>query len=215
MNEALDLYCERLGSGFWAEPLNAVTNLAFLVAAALAIRAWAGRKDDLPVLLLALLTGVIGIGSFLFHTFATGWSAIADVAPIALFIYGFFFLAMRRFFGLGIGWAFAATGLYLAASVGAVPLLEPVFGGSAGYIPALLGLVGTGAILAGRRDPRAVGLLCAAMVFCASLAFRIVDEPFCAVLPFGTHFMWHVLNAAVLYIAMMTALDRPRRRKTV
>ena len=29
----LDLYCERLGPGLLAEPLNAVTNGAFLVAA--------------------------------------------------------------------------------------------------------------------------------------------------------------------------------------
>ena len=29
----IDGYCERLGPGFWAEPLNALTNLAFLIAA--------------------------------------------------------------------------------------------------------------------------------------------------------------------------------------
>ena len=29
----IDLYCERFGPGIWAEPINALTNLAFLVAA--------------------------------------------------------------------------------------------------------------------------------------------------------------------------------------
>jgi hypothetical protein len=29
----IDLYFERLGPGFWAKPLNAVTQIAFLVAA--------------------------------------------------------------------------------------------------------------------------------------------------------------------------------------
>ena len=29
----IDLYCERLSPGIWAEPINALTNLAFLVAA--------------------------------------------------------------------------------------------------------------------------------------------------------------------------------------
>jgi len=29
----IDLYCERLGPGLWAELLNALTNLGFLVAA--------------------------------------------------------------------------------------------------------------------------------------------------------------------------------------
>lgn len=29
MNEFIDIYCERLGPGLWAEPLNALTNAAF------------------------------------------------------------------------------------------------------------------------------------------------------------------------------------------
>ena len=34
----LDLYCERLGPEFWAEPLNAISNGGFIVAAWLAWR---------------------------------------------------------------------------------------------------------------------------------------------------------------------------------
>ncbi len=37
MDRAIDLYCERLGPGLWAEPLNAVTNLAFILAGILLI----------------------------------------------------------------------------------------------------------------------------------------------------------------------------------
>ena len=33
LNEQMDNYCERVGPEFWSEPLNAVTNAAFLVAA--------------------------------------------------------------------------------------------------------------------------------------------------------------------------------------
>ena len=29
----IDLYCERLDSSFWAEPINALTNVAFIIAA--------------------------------------------------------------------------------------------------------------------------------------------------------------------------------------
>lgn len=28
----IDLYCERIYPGFWAEPLNAITNIAFIIA---------------------------------------------------------------------------------------------------------------------------------------------------------------------------------------
>ena len=31
----IDSYCERLGPDYWAEPVNALTNLAFVLAAAL------------------------------------------------------------------------------------------------------------------------------------------------------------------------------------
>jgi hypothetical protein len=32
----IDLYCERTDASFWAEPANALTNAAFLIAAAAA-----------------------------------------------------------------------------------------------------------------------------------------------------------------------------------
>ncbi|MGX1096031.1 ceramidase domain-containing protein [Amorphus sp. MBR-141] len=215
MTEALDLYCERTGPSFWSEPLNAVSNVVFIVAAVLIVHRWSRQRGDWPVLALALLTALIGIGSFLFHTLATGWAAIADTAPIAAFIFAYFFLAMRRFLGLPVAWALAATVAYLVASVGTVPFLQLVFGGSASYIPALFGLVGVGAVLAARGDPRAAGLLLAAMLFAVSLASRMADLPVCAAFPIGTHFLWHILNATVLYVAMATAFDRPRRRRSV
>ena len=31
-----------------------------------------------------------------------------------------------------------------------------------------------------------------------SLTFRTLDEPLCAAIPLGTHFLWHILNAIML-----------------
>ena len=33
LTRAIDIYCERIDTAFWAEPVNAVTNLAFILAA--------------------------------------------------------------------------------------------------------------------------------------------------------------------------------------
>ena len=41
--EAVDGYCERVDAAFWSEPINAVTNAAFLIAAI-----WVWRCPDLP-----------------------------------------------------------------------------------------------------------------------------------------------------------------------
>ena len=101
-------YCERGDPGFWAEPVNALTNAAFPIAAGLAARR---ARGDGAVLALAAVTVVVGIGSFLFHTLANRWSMLADVIPIAVFIYGYFALAMARFFGFRPA---AATALKVA-----------------------------------------------------------------------------------------------------
>jgi hypothetical protein len=68
----MDAYCERTAPGLLAEPLNAITNASFLIAAwaALLLVRRSGRLPaDIQVLLwLAVATG---IGSGLWHTYAT------------------------------------------------------------------------------------------------------------------------------------------------
>jgi hypothetical protein len=216
-------YCERTDATFWAEPANALSNAAFLAAAGAVL--WREREGDRPdpfVRALAGLVAVVGLGSFLFHTLAVRWSLLADVIPIAAFIHAYFFLALRRFFGLGRAAALGLTLLFLGFGFGLEPALTAASGlnldalsnGSIGYVPAILALlgVGTGLLLTtdARRgfDRRASGraLFIIAVLFGLSLTFRTLDRNLCASLPLGTHFLWHLLNAAVLYGLLMTAL---------
>lgn len=216
-------YCERSDGAFWSEPVNALSNAAFLIAAvAVAWRERRAQRPDPAVRALAGLVAVIGLGSFLFHTLAVRWSLLADVIPIALFIHAYFLLAMRRFFRLGLGRALAATLLFAAFGFGLEPGLEALVGpapaaatnGSLAYGPAILALVGVGAgLLVPRqggptpaRYAAGTGLLTLAGLFALSLAFRTLDRTLCASLPFGTHFLWHVLNAGVLCGLLLTAL---------
>lgn len=101
-------YCERgfyPGPGadaFWAEPINAITNLAFIMAAVLGlIVALSARRMDGPVSWLILLTFCVGVGSFMFHTYAVVWAAMTDTIPIMLFILSYFAISMRCFGGFG------------------------------------------------------------------------------------------------------------------
>ena len=95
--DAVDGYCERLGPGYGAEPVNALSNLAFLLAAGVM---WP-RLRGLPLAraMVALLT-VIGIGSYLFHSHANRLTGVMDVAPIAGFILLYVFAASRDMLGL-------------------------------------------------------------------------------------------------------------------
>ncbi|MGU3362101.1 ceramidase domain-containing protein [Methylobacterium sp. M6A4_1b] len=223
-------YCERSDPGFWAEPVNALSNGAFLVAAGLA--AWRVRRagtGDVPALLLSALVAVVGLGSFLFHTLAVQWSLLADVIPIALFIDAYFLLAMRRFFGLGLMAALAATLGFAAFNIGLEPALDGLTGrsmealtnGSIGYAPAILALAGVAAgLLASQGRPlgpvrREAGraLLGVAALFAVSLAFRTLDRAVCPAWPLGTHALWHVLNAGVLH-ALIAVAARYRERRS-
>jgi hypothetical protein len=209
-------YCERHDHSFWSEPLNATTNVAFLLAAAAAFALWRRQeKADYPALALILVTAVVGVGSFLFHTVATRGAALLDIIPIAVFIYGYFFLALRRFFGLGAPASAAITVLFGLGSY-LVDSSAHGLNGSVGYLPALGAMASFAALLwtpsrtqqtqpLGRRRT-AEGLMMAALVFAISLTLRTIDRDVCNVFPIGAHFLWHVLNAVVLWLLLRTAI---------
>lgn len=209
----LGVYCERgFDPEFWAEPVNAVSNAAFLIAGALII---ARRSHDRGAALLGLVVLVIGVGSFLFHTFATRWALVADVGPIQIFIALYFYLAMRRLVGLGAASALAATVAFMAAAALLPQMFPPrePWRGLGGYLGGFLGLLGLGAWLAIAGGPsRAAGrkLLAVAALFGVSLGFRTLDGAVCATLSTGSHAVWHMLNAVVLYTLVAT-LSESRR----
>jgi hypothetical protein len=202
----VDLYCERNDPSFWAEPVNALTNGMFLIAAALAFAQWrrAGSRD-LASLALIVVTVMIAFGSFAFHTLATRGAALADIVPIAVFVYGYFLLAMRRFLRLALIPAFAIVAAFIAGSLvfsGALP--RGFLNGSGGYLPALGAMAAVGWLKRATAPGQAI--LAAAGVFAVSLALRSIDLLVCPAVPVGTHFLWHSLNAVVLYILLRTAV---------
>jgi hypothetical protein len=213
MNRTIDLYCERLGPGLWAEPLNALTNLAFILAGLLLVvalrRSEAAVRRDPAIIALVALLFVIGLGSGLFHTFAVFWSMLADVIPIALFILLYMYLALRRLVALPLWGCLLGVAVVLALTV----VMPAAFGFSvATYGVALAAMLAVGGFLHfGRRHPAGPRILGAAGVFALSLALRTADLPLCAALPSGTHFLWHLLNAVVLYSLTRTMLKHGER----
>jgi hypothetical protein len=225
----LSHYCERVAPGFWAEPLNAATNGAFILAALAAYLLWRARPErDWPVLGLIAVVFAIGIGSFLFHTRPGPRTVLADVVPIQIFVLGYLALALRRM--LGCRWWQVALGLaVLIAAEAVAPRLVTAGQGSAAYLPALAALFLIGVALIGRahvallRFARGVDrpgqavlglqavragrrIIGAGIVFTLSLALRSLDGPLCARFPSGTHFAWHLLNAVTLLLLLLAAL---------
>ena len=193
----VDGYCERTGPEFWSEPANALTNLAFVVAAALV---WPRLRGLRTGQVLAVNLGLIGVGSWLFHTHANRLTGVMDVLPILSFILIYVYVATRDFLGARPMLAGLATMAFIPYAALTVPLfaMVPGLGSSAGYAPVPLLILIYAGLLRRRAPGTARDMAAGAGLLVLSLAFRTLDQPLCGALPLGTHFLWHLLNALML-----------------
>lgn len=195
--ETIDGYCERIDASFWSEPLNAVTNVVFLMAAI-----WVLRREELnnKARALAFLLGMIGIASFLFHSVATAWAGALDVLFILLFTLLYIFVATEDFLGLPRRSALVVTLGYFPFSVVVDWLTLPlsVLGSTRIYIPILILITLYSLILYKKFPYLSRGLAMGALLLTISMFARSVDLPLCETIPTGTHFLWHVINAIML-----------------
>ncbi|MGW4521196.1 hypothetical protein [Amycolatopsis sp. NPDC004378] len=199
MTDYVDGYCERVGPGLWGEPLNSLSNLAFLVAALLVWRLAAGNRTGR---LLAVLIGLVFLASTVFHLVATRWAGAADSGSILVFVLVYVVVFARGY--LAWRWAWLAAPAFLALTV-----VTALLGGGL-YLSALVGLFAIAALLAFSRDAYWTHFAVAGAIFALSLSLRTLDRDVCDYVPVGTHFLWHLLNGVVLYLVSRTVLLRNR-----
>lgn len=205
-----DFYCERLGIGFLAEPVNALTNFAFVIAG---LVLWRQNRQSpelsIDILVLINLIILIGIGSALFHTFATTWARVLDVMPILLFQLMFVWIYTRKVMSYSVVASCTVMAAVLLGALGG-RLFPHVLNGSLPYLPALIVLLALGIYHWFREKPMPYGLLVASLMFFAALSFRTIDASVCSEFPLGTHFLWHIINSGVLYLCV-SVLIRVKR----
>lgn len=230
--EHVFLYCERgTSTALSAEPINAVSNVAFILAALMGLQLleWRPREQQTSDhFLLIGLVALIGIGSFAFHLLATQESELLDVIPIAVFTLVYLGFALNRFLGVPPGWmvllVIGFTILMGATSQlrcwdGGVGIPGPeaqgaktCLNGSVFYLPALGALIVVGLLLEERRHRAAPYVLWAAAIFAISLTLRSLDLALCGKFliedqKVGTHAAWHVLNALALFLLLRASLE--------
>ncbi|MHA1658317.1 MAG: hypothetical protein ACTSUT_04235 [Promethearchaeota archaeon] len=74
--------------------------------------------------------------------------------------------------------------------------------GSSEYFPFIVALAIFGGILQYKKQPAAKYFWSATGTFCLGFFFRILDLMVCPYFILGTHFLWHVLNAIVIYLLL-------------
>jgi hypothetical protein len=201
MNDYIDIYCERIAPSLWAEPLNVLSNVSFLIAAWAVWRlAQQQRKVMVGILILTTFTISIGIGSTLFHMFATGWANLLDVVPILLFQLYFLWLYSRQVIKMNYGYSGTlVVGFFFASHLS--QQFTSLLNGSFSYAPAFLVLAGLGIYHYKQQKREPLLLLAASGIFLLSLSFRTLDGIVCPHFAIGTHFLWHFCNGILLYLS--------------
>ncbi len=196
----IDLYCERTGPGILNEPLNAFTNIAFFIAAYFVWQL--AKKENVQtfgVNLLIIVLIAIGIGSSLFHTFATKWALWLDVIPISIFQIIFLWLYSIKVIKLNYLYSALLMILFFALSFVA-GMFPKMLNGSMSYSPGFILLLGLGLFHYLSSKNEKFIMLIASGLFVLSLTFRSMDNLICDCISFGTHFLWHSLNGLLLYL---------------
>ena len=204
--EPYDFYCERAyDSSFWAEPINLTTNLAFIIAGILIIKNLVSGQQfnfkKLDIIFLSLVLISIGLGSGAYHSMPNKTTLLMDAIPIAIFIHFYIPCFYSRVMGLQIWQSIIILFLFIGFSYFITTSFPPdALNGSVGYIPAYFMLIVMYLLMLIFKKQYAKYLLGAIIIWTLSIAARTFDVKACEItFNAGTHFIWHMLNAVVLY----------------
>ena len=202
----IDLYCEREGPGLAAEPINALTNLAFLVAAWATWRlmrqsirgvrglapAHADRDRSGGQRALSHLRNAVGS-----RARRPAHPAVPTRVPLALRAPPPRARPSRlrhdpRHVPRGRADRPTVPGgsQWLAHICAGCARHDGAWDLPSGHCPA-----GTGRAADGGNAPSRIAVV-----------LRSIDQAICGVLPIGTHFLWHLLTALVCYVATRALL---------
>ena len=209
--DSVDIYCERLDASFWAEPINAISNLSFIVAGLLLWRLKSPRATVMAILLI-----LIGLGSFSFHTYANRLTGLFDVLAIALYLVAFAFLIPKQWSKSSI-WiqlgsvlvliiCIVLTQLLIGTLKPAFPWLPPGM-----YLGAWLTLIIYALVTQSSNSQAARFLWLAIIIFPFSLMSRQLDIPLCDFTG-GSHWLWHLINGLTLYLSSYGLCSKPHHK---
>ena len=178
------------------EPWNAISSLA--IAAPALYFLWKIRKAPLKHGFLLWCTPLLllnGLGSTLFHGFrASGWLLMMDWLPamlVSLSVTVYFWVKVLRKWWMAV----FTVGLFIFLrmvishySSGAFAInLSYTITGIAFLVPVLL-------ILRKYEYAKATSIVFSVVCFILAIYFRRADKEFTHIIPFGTHFLWHIFT---------------------
>tara|TARA_Y100001970_G_scaffold279469_1_gene386882 strand:- start:23 stop:673 length:651 start_codon:yes stop_codon:yes gene_type:complete len=209
----IDIYCERTGPEFWSEPVNALTNIAFILSSlflSVYLIKKKSKKFDLVNWIFIFLIFLIGLGSWSFHTFANTVSLLSDIIPIGIFIVLYTWFTFQRL--VYINWYFPYVAVLSILILSFLLSFIPLYG-SQSYLGALIFLFLVGIYCKIYRNLKfSSSLIFASFILLVSIIFRTTDMYICKNFFVGSHFIWHILNSILLFIVTKVMIDYGRKK---
>ena len=213
--------CERTALGAWAEPLNVLSSLAFIIVA-VSIYRYYKRHEDVQkkwiwdIHALTFLTFIIGVNSLVFHAHPTPTTELADTITIVMFSIIYFWCVLFRIGRCNLFQAGICFTAFLGFSHILVHQFPRALNDSIGYLSSMIALIMIAVHLHLKARPSSSHFMLAAIIGVVSLFCRAIDREVCSMFPTGTHFVWHTLNATLIFILLkqlVRNVDRVARLK--
>ena len=200
-------YCERVGNKFYAEPVNAISNIAFFVSAFFIYRLL--KKHNIKSFVywfLFVLLLLVGTGSLLYHSFRNPFTLALDAIPIYIFFLTFIYVLLERLTKSRSVPVFLLVGFFVVQILASYAFPD-FLSGSIRHVVNGITFFGLLVWLYQKYDRLDPYLIAAFLVYILAIVFRSIDNSICAMLPIGTHFLWHIFNATAVYFAIRALIN--------
>ena len=197
----MDFYCERTNQQIFNEPINAISNIFFIIVSLSLIKILKKNKSNNIYYTQPVLIFFIGIGSFLFHLAPNLITLYSDIIPIFLFSLSFIFLFNRDVINIShLHNAFLFFLFFILLLFITPKLNYEILNGSEFYLANYCFLTLYTIWLYIKKSDFFQLLFLGFIFFNLSIFLRTIDNHICDHISIGTHFLWHFLNAYLLKI---------------
>ncbi len=191
--------------------LNQFSNVAFFIGAIYIGYLWKRYHScDYYSLTLIILVALIGLGSFIFHTFPSDATIWIDLVPIQLFGLSYFaYIGTKYFRASKVKVFLALIAFFVVRQYWIVYMPRGAIGGGITHIPTLFLLLLCSFLLLFKYKKFSVMLLSACIVYVLALVTRAFDKELSLALPVGVHWIWHILTALTASILIYATVRYP------
>ena len=195
--------------------LNQFSNIAFIIGAIYTWHTWKQYdSDDYFSLSLIILVALIGLGSFIFHTFPSDKTIWIDLIPIQIFGLSYFaYIGMKYFKASNFKIFMALITFFFVRQYWIIYMPRGALGGGITHIPTIFLLLSCSLLLLSKYKKFSTMLLTAGIIYILALITRAFDKQITLEFPVGAHWVWHILTALTATILILATVQYPANIK--